>query len=170
MVQNVPITERGVLAMHHLWPLGDGELGRWMYWLLTAHVRSISAIIGPPGTCGRVVSRPSRSKRTSICGSCCATSSETRYGLDWCRAPSSGRGPAWLPSLLGRPNRCSIPARPRADLTGSRPSMPRCLRPTCRLFVNASSATRRSAPSRGFCRLHPLWDFSPPSDNAATYT
>jgi len=115
-------------------------------------------------------SRASRSKRTSICGSCCATSSETRYGLDWCRAPSSGRGPAWLPSLLGRPNRCSIPARPRADLTGSRPSMPRCLRPTCRLFVNASSATRRSAPSRGFCRLHPLWDFSPPSDNAATLT
>ncbi len=25
--------------MHHLWPLGDGELGRWMHWLLTAHVR-----------------------------------------------------------------------------------------------------------------------------------
>jgi len=22
-----------------LWPLGDGDLGRWMHWLLTAHVR-----------------------------------------------------------------------------------------------------------------------------------
>ena len=23
-----------------LWPLGDGDLGRWMHWLLTAHVHS----------------------------------------------------------------------------------------------------------------------------------
>ena len=31
-----------VLSNHFhlaLWPLGDGDLGRWMHWLLTAHVR-----------------------------------------------------------------------------------------------------------------------------------
>jgi hypothetical protein len=95
------------------------------------------------------------------------TSSETHCGLVWWRTPSSGLGPASLPSLPGRPKRCSIPVLPRAELTGSKPSMPRCSRPSCRPFVGASSATRPLAPSRGFCRRHPLWDFSPPSDNAA---
>src|SRR5208283_4453043 len=36
-----------------LWPLGDGDLGRWMHWLLTAHVRRYQRIIAPPATFGR---------------------------------------------------------------------------------------------------------------------
>ena len=49
-----------------LWPLGDGDLSRWMQWLLTGTCGVITATIRVAGTCGRGVSRRFPSNATSI--------------------------------------------------------------------------------------------------------
>jgi hypothetical protein len=47
-----------------------------------------------------------------------------------------------------------LPTAIAADRSVSMPSVRRYLRPNCGLLANASNATRRSAPSRGFCRVN----------------
>jgi len=51
-----------------LWPYWDGDLGRWMQWLLTSHVRRrYHRHYGSSGHCGRGDLRLSRFSKTSIC-------------------------------------------------------------------------------------------------------
>src|SRR5215471_18809049 len=47
-----------------LWPYGDGDLGRWMQWLLTALSTPIARCTKAAATSGRAGSRPSPSRRT----------------------------------------------------------------------------------------------------------
>ncbi len=47
-----------------LWPHADGDLSRWMQWLLTSHVRRHHGQRGTPGTSGKAASRRFRSSGT----------------------------------------------------------------------------------------------------------
>ena len=62
-----------------LWPAKDGDLSRWMHWLLTTHVRHTSGITIPVDTSGRAGSRPSPSKRMTTSEWYCGTSSGMRF-------------------------------------------------------------------------------------------
>ena len=91
-----------VLPNHfHLapWPLGDGDLGRWMHWLLTAHVRRSQRHYHSTGHVwqGRFKAFPIQEDEHFLV--LCGTSSGIRCGLVGWSEPRSGPGPAWERSL-----------------------------------------------------------------------
>ena|GEM_PF-1307717 len=58
-----------LLANHFhrlLWPRRDGDLSRWMQWLLTSHIRRTTAMNREAAMSGRAASRPSPFKTTPI--------------------------------------------------------------------------------------------------------
>jgi len=64
----IPDARPGLLPdAHHfhlvLWPHGDGDLGRWMQWVTTSHVRRYHGLRGTAATSGRAGSRRSRPER-----------------------------------------------------------------------------------------------------------
>src|SRR5271157_566284 len=103
-----------------LWPLGDGDLGRWMHWLLTAHVRRYQRHDHSTGHVRQGRFRSFRSRRTNTFWWFCGTSSGIRCGPVWWSEPRSGPGPAWERSLAAeRSSARSGSATARTGLGGS---------------------------------------------------
>lgn len=73
------------------WSYHDGDLSRWMHWLLTAHVRRYHTYHESSAICGKATSKRFPSSKTTICLPCCGTSNRIR-----CRVrhihPSTMRG------------------------------------------------------------------------------
>jgi REP element-mobilizing transposase RayT len=53
-----------------IWPREEGDLRRFMHWLLTTHVAVTGGTITPAATCGRVGSSRFRLRRTCTCWRC----------------------------------------------------------------------------------------------------
>jgi putative transposase len=100
------------------WPREDGDLSRWMQWLLTSHERRYHRPTNRAGTIGRAASRPFRSSRTSTCSPCCDTwrgipcgPSRSRY-----ERRSGGRGSSERRPSISRFPSCIPPGAARAGV------------------------------------------------------
>ena len=104
-----------------LWPLGDGDLGRWMHWFHGPRPPLPTALsLHRPRLAGAIQSLSDPRRRTPSGGSAVHRAEPVRAGL-------VARAEDWSWSSLGaicRPpaSRCSIPVRYRAGRVGWKPS------------------------------------------------
>jgi REP element-mobilizing transposase RayT len=77
-----------------VWPQADGDLGRWMQWLLTAHVRRYHRHYGSSGHVwqGRFKAFPIQQDEHLLTVQCCVTLSGIPCGRAWWPGPRSGDG------------------------------------------------------------------------------
>ena len=111
-------------------PHDDGDLGRWMQWLLTAHARRYHRHYGTTGHVwqGRFKAFPVQDDDHS--SRCSATSSATRCGPSWWRGPRTGSGRA-CPAGSAATRCCGGASSRSATSGGWSESMSRCRPATC---------------------------------------
>jgi len=122
---DVPVLAYCVMPNHWhlvLWPRVDGDLSRFVGWLTLTHTQRWHAHYhtGGPATPIKVVSNPSRCKRTNTCCRSAATWNGTRCGRGWCGGPKAGAGPACGDASTGtsRRGRCWVTGRCRGRRGG----------------------------------------------------
>ena len=150
-----------------LWPRHDGDISRWVHWLLTTNVRGYQKHYHSSGHVWQGRSNPSRSRRTIISEWCCGTSNATRCGPAWWSARKTGVvQPARVVDRLFGPD----PVGPGTGAWGAgrwRTSTPRCLTMMLPEYANPSDETARWAIPPGRWRLPGPWAWNPASAHPA---
>ena len=151
-----------------LWPLGDGDLGRWMHWLLTAHVRRYQRHYHSTGHVwqGRFKAFPIQEDEHLLVVLRYIERNPLRAGLveraeDWSwsslGAIACGRAePLLNPGPIPR-------GQGRVEAVNAQ-----CSRARCRRSADAFRGTHRSVPTHGFSRPLLHWAWSPLFGRGAT--